>query len=222
MLLLIDNYDSFTFNLVQAFQQLGVFPLVLRNDRPEILHLAGSADLAGVVISPGPGGPEGSGLCLDFLHAVPPSVPVLGVCLGHQILGRFAGYAVKRAERVMHGKTSMIHHGGLGLFRNLPNPFSATRYHSLLVDLRDPGSRSGVRGVGATAESSRGELMGLAFADRPWAGVQFHPESILTEHGPCLLGNFARLCHLGQPDLTGEPDHAPRTAANRIKQGGEP
>lgn len=215
MLLLIDNYDSFTFNLVQAFQKLHIFPLVLRNDRPELLPLAGDPRLAGVVLSPGPGGPLDSGHCLDFLHELPASVPVLGVCLGHQVLGHFVGYTVKRAGRIMHGKTSSIRHDGLGLFRGLPDPFPATRYHSLLVDPDDPRPGAAALPLRRSAETSRGELMGLAIAGRPWSGVQFHPESILTEHGPRLLENFARLCGPGNRrehprTLNKEDSHVPR------------
>jgi len=123
MFLLIDNFDSFTFNLVQAFQQQGADPVVLRNDRPELLELAGSGTLSRVCISPGPSRPENAGFCLEFLGRLPASVPVLGVCLGHQILGHFAGAPVVRAERIMHGKTSLVTHDGEGLFRGVPNPW---------------------------------------------------------------------------------------------------
>jgi anthranilate synthase component 2 len=199
MFLLIDNFDSFTFNLVQVFQQIGVFPRVVRNDRPELLHMSKQEDLDGVVISPGPGGPLDSGSCLEFLSRLEPSVPVLGVCLGHQILGHFAGHEVRRAGRIMHGKTSQIHHDGEGLFSGLDSPFSATRYHSLLVD--EASSRETGLAFKVTARSGQGELMGLCYQDRPWMGIQFHPESVLTVQGPQLLGNFVSL-YLRR---TGEP-----------------
>ena len=191
MFLLIDNFDSFTFNLVQALQQIGVFPRVLRNDHPELLHMPEQEGLDGVVISPGPGGPLDSGSCLEFLARLKRTVPVLGVCLGHQILGHFAGHEVRRAGRIMHGKTSQIHHDGKGLFTGLSNPFHATRYHSLLVD-EAPSRETGL-GFKVTARSGQGELMALQYQDRPWVGIQFHPESVLTLQGPQLLSNFVSL-----------------------------
>jgi anthranilate synthase component 2 len=185
MFLLIDNFDSFTFNLVQAFQQLGADPVVYRNDRPEVLELAAGGRLSRVCISPGPSRPENAGLCLEFLKRLPKSVPVLGVCLGHQILGHHAGASVVRAERIMHGKTSLVEHEGAGLFAGLPNPFEVCRYHSLLVLAHEAP-----QALRTTARTAEGEVMGLAYLDRPWAGVQFHPESILTPQGPALLANF--------------------------------
>jgi anthranilate synthase component 2 len=185
MFLLIDNFDSFTFNLVQAFQQQGRDPLVLRNDRPEILELAQSGELSLVCISPGPSRPENAGLCLDFLARLPRTVPVLGVCLGHQILGHFAGAPVVVAERIMHGKTSPVEHRQTGLFAGLPNPMQACRYHSLLVQ-----AEKAPDALEVTAWTEAGEVMGLRYADRPWVGVQFHPESVLTPDGPRLLANF--------------------------------
>jgi anthranilate synthase component II len=185
MFLLIDNYDSFTYNLVQAFQILGRFPHVVRNDQPELPDLALDPRLEAVVISPGPSRPERAGLCLDFLRVLPQKVPVLGICLGHQILGYHAGAAVQVAERIMHGKTSAVTHAGTGLFNGLPQPMQCGRYHSLLVRL-DPGPERLER----TAWTSDGEVMGLCYRDRPWAGVQFHPESILTPQGDRLLQNF--------------------------------
>jgi anthranilate synthase component II len=185
MFLLIDNFDSFTFNLVQAFQQLGRDPVVLRNDRPEILELAASGRLDMVCISPGPSRPENAGLCLEFLGRLPASVPVLGVCLGHQILGHFAGAPVVVAERIMHGKTSDVEHRENGLFAGLPNPMQVCRYHSLLVEAEKAPDRLEI-----TAWTQENEVMGLRYADRPWVGVQFHPESVLTPDGPKLLANF--------------------------------
>lgn len=188
MFLLIDNFDSFTFNLVQAFQQLGADPVVLRNDRPELLDLAGSGDLTRVCLSPGPSRPENAGLCLEFLARLPREVPVLGVCLGHQTLGHFAGASVVRAERIMHGKTSQVRHEGTGLFAGVASPMEVCRYHSLLVLAREAPELLQV-----TAETEEGEVMGLAYTDRPWVGVQFHPESILTPDGPKLLSNFLNM-----------------------------
>jgi len=185
MFLLIDNFDSFTFNLVQAFQLLGAEPVVIRNDEDEVLRLAEGGKLTRVCLSPGPSNPENAGHCLEFLKRLPARVPVLGVCLGHQTLGHFAGAPVVRAERIMHGKTSLVHHQGAGIFAGLPNPFEVCRYHSLLV----PAEKA-AHALEVTARTDRGEVMGLAYRDRPWFGVQFHPESILTPHGPKILKNF--------------------------------
>ena len=185
MFLLIDNFDSFTFNLVQAFQQLGADPVVYRNDRPEILDLAAGGKLERVCISPGPSRPENAGLCLEFLKRLPTSVPVLGVCLGHQILGHHAGASVVRADRIMHGKTSLVEHGGDGLFAGLPNPVEVCRYHSLLVLAQEAPQV-----LRTTARTAEGEVMGLSYRDRPWVGVQFHPESVFTPDGQKLIGNF--------------------------------
>ena len=188
MFLLIDNFDSFTFNLVQAFQQLGADPVVLRNDREELLDPAFVAGLSRVVLSPGPSRPENAGNCLKFLALLEKTgmkVPVLGVCLGHQTLGHFAGASVVRADRIMHGKTSPVLHDGADVFAGLPNPFEVCRYHSLIVLAHEAPERLRV-----TARTAEGEVMGMVYADRPWSGVQFHPESILTPDGPRLLANF--------------------------------
>ncbi len=185
MFLLIDNFDSFTFNLVQEFQKQGRDPVVLRNDEERILDLAESGELSMVCISPGPSRPENAGLCLEFLALLPKEVPVLGVCLGHQALGYFAGAPVEVAGRIMHGKTSMVKHDGQGLFAGLPNPFEVCRYHSLLVMATQAHAS-----IEITARTDQGEVMGLRYRDRPWVGVQFHPESILTPEGPRLLANF--------------------------------
>lgn len=190
MFLLIDNFDSFTFNLVQAFQQLGADPLVLRNDRDELLDPAFVAGLTRVVLSPGPSRPENAGNCLKFLDVLEKHdkmVPVLGVCLGHQTLGHFAGASVVRAERIMHGKTSMVEHRGEDIFEGLPQPFEVCRYHSLLVLAHEAPHKLHV-----TARTAEGEVMGMCYTDRPWSGVQFHPESILTPEGPKLLANFLK------------------------------
>ncbi len=190
MILLIDNFDSFTFNLVQVFQSLGANPLVLRNNEPEILNLATSPRLRGVIISPGPSHPRNTGLCLQFLDLVPRTMPVLGVCLGHQTLAHHSGVTVGSARRIMHGKTSDIRHDGTGLFEGLPNPMQISRYHSLAVHEEERTDLP----FAVTARTEQGEVMALAFKDRPWVGVQFHPESVLTPDGPRLLKNFLSMC----------------------------
>lgn len=189
MILLVDNFDSFTFNLVQTFQTLGCNPLVQRNNESRILDLATSPKLEGVVLSPGPSHPVNSGLCLEFLGKLPKHVPVLGVCLGHQILGHFAGARVAGAKRIMHGKTSTIEHTNTGLFAGLPQHMVIGRYHSLAVFQDDRDLPFTI-----TAQSNDGIIQGLAYTDRPWMGVQFHPESVLTPDGPQLLNNFLKIC----------------------------
>ncbi|MGE4539609.1 aminodeoxychorismate/anthranilate synthase component II [Desulfovibrio sp. JY] len=185
MFLLIDNFDSFTFNVVQAFQQLGRDPVVKKNDDPEILELASSGKLDMVCISPGPSNPANAGLCLQFLAQLPKQTPVFGVCLGHQILGHFAGAPVVVADRIMHGKTSDVYHRETGLFTGLPNPFECCRYHSLVVLAGKAPDKLEI-----TAWTDRNEVMGLRYRDRPWVGVQFHPESVFTPDGMKLIGNF--------------------------------
>ena len=185
MFLLIDNYDSFTFNLVQAFMELGRQPRVVRNDDPTLLALAQDPALSMVCISPGPGQPDAAGLCLEFLARLPKHIPVLGVCLGHQILARFAGLPVRTGNDVMHGKQSPISHDGKGLFSGLPSPIPVGRYHSLFAYA--DGTEKQIK---VTARTEKGEIMAIQYPDRPWAGVQFHPESVLTPDGLRLLGNF--------------------------------
>ena len=188
MFLLIDNFDSFTFNLVQAFQQLGADPVVLRNDRDELIDEAFVRSVSRVCLSPGPSNPINAGNCLAFLsilERVAPQTPVLGVCLGHQTLGHFAGASVVVNTRIMHGKTSFVRHHGDGLFAGVPNPVEVCRYHSLVVRAEEAPDKLRV-----TADTDQGEVMGLAYTDRPWLGLQFHPESILTPDGPKMLKNF--------------------------------
>jgi anthranilate synthase component 2 len=192
MILLIDNFDSFTFNLVQVFQSLGANPLVLRNNEAEILDLARDPRLQGAIISPGPSHPRNTGLCLQFLDLIPRTTPVLGVCLGHQTLSHYSGVTVGSARRIMHGKTSDIRHDGTGLFEGLPNPMQVGRYHSLAV--HEEGRTDLPFDI--TARTDNGEVMALAFRDRPWFGVQFHPESVLTPDGARLLGNFLKICNI--------------------------
>jgi anthranilate synthase component 2 len=182
--LLVDNYDSFTYNLVQELGELGAEPVVFRNDAIDVAGIrAQSPDL--VVISPGPGRPEDAGISLDLVAELGGEIPILGVCLGHQVIGQAFGATVGRAHELMHGKTSQIFHTGVGVFADLPNPFEATRYHSLVVE------RSTVPDVlEVTAETADGLVMGLRHRDLAIEGVQFHPESILTHVGPSLLANF--------------------------------
>lgn len=183
--LVIDNYDSFVYNLVQYLGELGAEPVVHRHDRVTPAELEALAPDA-VLVSPGPGRPEDAGVSNDAIQAFGAAgVPVLGVCLGHQCIGQLYGGQVVRAPRVMHGKTSTISHDGAGVFAGLPNPITATRYHSLVVE-RD----SVPDALAVTAESEDGLVMGLRHRDLPVEGVQFHPESILTESGHALLRNF--------------------------------
>lgn len=190
MFLLIDNYDSFTYNLVQAFYALGHEPVVLRNDDPAILDMAADPALEMVCISPGPGHPSQTGFCPEFLRRLPHHVPVLGVCLGHQLLGLHAGARVDVGPCIMHGKQSDIVHDGTGLFSGLPNPMRVGRYHSLVVRAEDADANPLLT---VTARGPEGEVMALRYNDRPWVGVQFHPESVLTPDGLRLLGNFPEM-----------------------------
>ena len=184
MLLLIDNYDSFTYNLYQYLGELGAETRVVRNDEltvAEALALRPSS----VVISPGPGNPDEAGISLDLIRALPSTVPLLGVCLGHQALGQAFGGRIVRAPRIMHGKTSAIHHDGRGVFTGLPQPFTATRYHSLVI-----AEDSVPECLEVTARTEDGVIMAVRHRSLPQEGVQFHPESILTSAGKDLLRNF--------------------------------
>ena len=188
-LLMIDNYDSFTYNLVQYLGELGADVDVVRNDVESLDQLL-ARDAAGVVVSPGPGVPEDAGLSIDVVKAFAErGTPVLGVCLGHQSIGVAFGGRVIRARSIMHGKTSKISHDGEGLFAGLADRFEATRYHSLVVE-----ESSCPSDLTITARSDDGEIMGLRHTTMPAEGVQFHPESILTEVGKALLANFLRRC----------------------------
>jgi anthranilate synthase/aminodeoxychorismate synthase-like glutamine amidotransferase len=184
MLLVIDNYDSFTYNLVQYFGELGAVMEIHRNDR---ISLDGIRDLAPerICISPGPCTPREAGISNEVIREFGSSLPILGVCLGHQCIGHVFGADVIRAPRLMHGKTSLIHHHGDGLFKGLSNPFVATRYHSLIVERGSIPSQLEI-----TAETEEGEVMGLRHREFPIFGVQFHPESILTTEGKQILRNF--------------------------------
>jgi len=182
--LVIDNYDSFVYNLVQELGELGAEPTVHRNDEIDLAGIRAARPEA-LLISPGPGRPESAGISMAVVAELGGEFPILGVCLGHQSIGQVFGGAVVAAPALMHGKTSAIHHDGKGVFRGLPDPFVATRYHSLVVD---PGSVPDVLEVTATTDD--GVIMGLRHRQLPIEGVQFHPESILTPSGPSLLANF--------------------------------
>jgi anthranilate synthase/aminodeoxychorismate synthase-like glutamine amidotransferase len=191
MLLVIDNYDSFTYNLVQYLGELGQEVRVVRNDEIAAADIAGLAP-SKIVISPGPCTPNEAGISLETIETYAGKIPILGVCLGHQAIGQAFGGKIVRAARVMHGKTSQISHDGRGMFTGLPNPFQATRYHSLLIE------RSSVPAcLEITAESPDGEIMAVRHTSLPIEGVQFHPESFLTTSGKDLLRNF--LTHGGRP-----------------------
>ncbi|HLJ69370.1 MAG TPA: aminodeoxychorismate/anthranilate synthase component II, partial [Chloroflexota bacterium] len=181
MILLVDNYDSFTYNLYQLLCVLGARVEVKRNDQIAPADLAG-IDPRGVVISPGPGSPDGAGVSRDLLMEAArerPATPVLGVCLGHQCVGAAFGARVVRADRLMHGKISRVYHDGMGVFAGVPSPFDAVRYHSLVVD-----RASLPECLVVTAEADDGSVMGLRHRELPVEGVQFHPESVLTREGP--------------------------------------
>ena len=186
MILLVDNYDRFVWNLARYVAELGHQRLVLRNDA---VGLADIAELrpSHVILSPGPCGPDEAGISLKLIERFGPTVPILGVCLGHQCIGAAYGGKVDRALRPMHGKTSAVAHDGSGVFAGLPSPLTVTRYHSLIV--RDEGLPGCLR---VTARSPDGEIMGLAHRQHPVEGVQFHPEAVLTECGHAMLANFLK------------------------------
>ena len=184
MILVIDNYDSFTYNLVQFLGEMGADLYVVRNDQMTLAKIQ-AMQPTHIVVSPGPGTPDDGGVSLDVIKQMGATTPILGVCLGHQCIGQAYGGVVHRAAQLMHGKTSMIYHNDDGIFAGLPNPFEATRYHSLIVEeMTLPES------LMATARTEDGVIMGLRHREYPVYGVQFHPESILTTFGPKLLRNF--------------------------------
>ncbi len=187
MILVLDNYDSFTYNLVQYFGELGADLRVVRNDRITVAEVEALAPER-IIVSPGPCTPSEAGISSEVIKTFGPRLPILGVCLGHQCIGEVYGGEVVRADRLMHGKTSPIIHHGQGVFKDLPSPFEATRYHSLIVK-RD--TLPDVLEI--TAETAEGEIMGLRHKTLPVHGVQFHPESILTTEGKRLLKNFLEL-----------------------------
>ena len=184
MLLMIDNYDSFTYNLVQYLGEMGAGLDVRRNDAVTLSEIA-AMQPEKIVISPGPGTPDDAGVTLGLITEFGPTIPIFGVCLGLQAMGQALGGRVVRADKLMHGKTSRVTHRGQGVFAGLPSPFQATRYHSLIVE-----QSSLPEVLEITAESEDGEIMGLKHREWPLEGVQFHPEAILTEHGKQMLRNF--------------------------------
>jgi anthranilate synthase/aminodeoxychorismate synthase-like glutamine amidotransferase len=188
MILLIDNYDSFTYNVYQCLAMLGAEVEVLRNDELTVEEVHARAP-SGIVISPGPGNPSQAGVSCDVVRTVGQEVPTLGVCLGHQCIGTAFGGRVGLAPQLMHGKTSPIYHQEAGVLAGLPSPFDAVRYHSLAVE-RDSLPAC----LEVTAESADGTIMGMRHRDYPIEGVQFHPESVLTAQGPSLLKNFLKRC----------------------------
>ncbi len=187
MILIIDNYDSFVFTVSRYFEELGTATKVIRNDAisvDEVRQLAPEA----IVLSPGPCGPHEAGQSMAIIEELSGTIPILGICLGHQCIGEVFGGRVVRAREPMHGRSSAIHHDGTAVFKGLPSPFKAGRYHSLIVeDDRQDGP------LRVNARSDSGEIMGLAHISQPTYGVQFHPESVLTEYGHAMLGNFLRL-----------------------------
>ena len=190
MLLMIDNYDSFTYNLVQYLGELGEEIQVYRNNKITLEEIRALRP-TGIVISPGPGSPERAGISVEVVREMGRVLPILGVCLGHQAIGYAFGGRVSRAAQIMHGKTSLIHHDRKTIFRGLPNPFEATRYHSLLVE------RAGLPDcLEVSAQTEEGEIMGLRHKAFPLEGIQFHPESILTPAGKDLLRNFSLRCRI--------------------------
>ena len=183
MILVIDNYDSFTYNLVQYLGELGADIHVARNDEVTLQEIR-DLNPERIVISPGPGDPDDGGISNEVIREFGQTIPVFGVCLGHQCIGHVYGGVVTRAPRLMHGKTSPVYHNGSGVFSGVPSPFNATRYHSLIVEEPLPDC------LQVIAFTSEGEVMGLRHKEFPVVGVQFHPESILTEHGKRILANF--------------------------------
>jgi anthranilate synthase component 2 len=207
MLVLIDNYDSFTYNLVHFLGELGARCEVFRNDKigvAEVLDLAPE----GIVLSPGPCTPNEAGICLELIEKAGPTIPLLGVCLGHQAIGQVYGGKVVRAPLPMHGKLSQIGHTSKGIFKGLPKKFEVTRYHSLIVERESlPGC------LAITARTSDGLIMGLQHKTHPVHGVQFHPESIASEHGHALLANFLEIAGLAPRRRNVNPSrHAARVA----------
>ena len=194
-LLLIDNYDSFTYNLMHYLGELGAEVTVRRNDALSVAE-AMALKPSAIVLSPGPGTPDRAGICLSLTQAAAGArLPVLGVCLGHQAIGQAFGGKITRCHEILHGKTSVITHYGQGVFANLPTSFRATRYHSLGVERQSLPTCLRI-----TAQTASGVIMGVAHRDLPIHGVQFHPESIASEHGHALLGNFLKLTPYGRKD----------------------
>ncbi len=189
MLYLIDNYDSFTYNLVQYLGELGHLPCVVKNDETTVEALAAESP-EGFILSPGPGGPAESGICLEVIRQLGARVPILGVCLGHQAIAHVFGARVAPASQVAHGKVSDVEHDGAGIFRGIPSPIRGGRYHSLSIDRQSLPPELVVTATARSSGSSQGEIMGIRHTALPIEGIQFHPESILTTHGHAILRNF--------------------------------
>lgn len=187
-LLILDNYDSFVFNIVRYCEELGASATVKRNDAVTLDHVR-ALNPDAIILSPGPCGPNEAGLSVPVIHEFSGQIPIFGVCLGHQCIGAAFGGAVVRAKTPMHGRSSSILHDGQGVFAKLPNPFDAGRYHSLIVELSESSE------LDVTARSPDGEIMGLSHRTHPTHGVQFHPESVLTTHGYEVIGNFLSLAN---------------------------
>ena len=204
--LVVDNYDSFVFNLVQYLAQLGADVVVRRNDEVTVDDIE-SLGVDGILLSPGPGRPEDAGVCVEVIRSFAGRVPVLGVCLGHQAIAVAYGGTVVRAPELLHGKTSLVHHQGQGVLRGLPDPFTATRYHSLSVDDGLPDDLT------VTATTDSGVIMAMRHVSDPVEGVQFHPESVLTEGGHLLLANWLADC-----GDAGAPERAPAFADQLERQ----
>ncbi|MFY1696957.1 aminodeoxychorismate/anthranilate synthase component II [Solwaraspora sp. WMMD791] len=200
--LVIDNYDSFVFNLVQYLGQLGAECEVQRNDQVTVDEV-GRFDVAGILLSPGPGDPDRAGICLDVIRRYAGQLPIFGVCLGHQAIGAAYGAVVERAPELLHGKTSQVHHTGAGVLAGLPEPFTATRYHSLAVRAETLPDE-----IEVTGRTPSGVVMAMRHRHLPVEGVQFHPESVLTEGGHLMLANWLADCGLPQAR-----ERAPRLAA---------
>ncbi|MBI2851994.1 MAG: aminodeoxychorismate/anthranilate synthase component II [Chloroflexi bacterium] len=191
MLLLLDNYDSFTYNLFQFLSELGEKVVVVRNDKTTIPEIE-KMNPERIVISPGPSTPQNAGISNDVIKHFGPKLPLLGVCLGHQCIGYSYGGTVAQGKLIMHGKSSLIYHEGRGVFAGLPSPFSAVRYHSLVI------KREGFPDcLEVTARTEDGEIMGVRHKQHPVEGIQFHPESFMTEHGKEILGNFLKRSRVG-------------------------
>ena len=201
MLLLIDNYDSFTYNLVHYLGEVGAQTRVVRNDKMTVEEVL-AARPKGIVLSPGPCTPNEAGICLSLIERASASIPILGVCLGHQAIGQAFGGRVIRAQMPMHGKLSTIRHGGKGLFKGLPPAFAVTRYHSLIIDRANLPADLEV-----TAETDDRTIMAVQHRRLPVYGVQFHPESIASEHGHAMLANFLDLAQIKRKKLVRQPAH---------------
>jgi anthranilate synthase component 2 len=207
MILMIDNYDSFTYNIVQYLGELGELVEVFRNDEISLAEIDAMAP-QGIVISPGPCTPNEAGISMEVIRAFAGKIPILGICLGHQSIGQVYGGVVGRAKKVMHGKTSAIHHTGLGVFAGLPNPFTATRYHSLVVESDSLPDCLEVT-AWTLVDGVIDEIMGVKHKSLLIEGVQFHPESILTEHGHDLLQSFVDTCAQSDSSPSAQTTQAP-------------